>query len=97
MHERALRLLYKDDVSTFAELLKRDGSYTIHQRNIQFIAIEMFKAKNNIGPQLLKEIFVEREYNGSSLRTVSDFVMPKINTYILGKTPLDFLVTKFGI
>ena len=40
----------------------------------------MFKAKNNIGPQLLKEIFVEREYNGPSLRTVSDFVMPKINT-----------------
>ena len=44
LHERALRLLYADDVSSFEELLKRDKSYTIHQRNIQFLAIEILKA-----------------------------------------------------
>ena len=53
LHERALRLSYADDVSSFQDLFKRDKSYTIHQRNIQFLAIEMFKAKNNISPQLL--------------------------------------------
>ena len=90
LHERALRLLYTDDVSDFDELLARDGSYTIHQRNIQALAIEMFKAKNNIGPQLLKDIFVEREYNGPSLRTVSDFVMPNVNTVHFGEDSLRF-------
>ena len=39
LHERSLRLLYKDDVSTFEELLQKAGTFTIHQRNIQSLAI----------------------------------------------------------
>ena len=35
IHERALRMVYDDDKSTFNELLVRDGSFTIHERNIQ--------------------------------------------------------------
>ena len=58
IHERALRILYKDDVSPFEELLKRDRSFTVHQRNIQSLAIEMYKAKPNLDPSLLKDIFV---------------------------------------
>ena len=54
IYKRALRILYKDDISSFDELLKRDESYTVHQRNIQSLAIELFKTKNNIGPDLLK-------------------------------------------
>ena len=54
----------------------------------------MFKAKNNFGPQLLKEIFVERDYNGPALRTVSDFVMPKINTVHFGEDSLRFFGNK---
>ena len=40
LHERALlRIVYKDDCSTFDELLKKDDAVTIHHRNIQAIAI----------------------------------------------------------
>ena len=39
IHERALRLVYKDDSSSFEELLKIDNSFTIHERNIQSLAI----------------------------------------------------------
>ena len=35
LHERALRIAYDDDKSTFQELLDSDNSMTIHQRNIQ--------------------------------------------------------------
>ena len=34
IHERALRLVYKDDTSTFSELLSNDGSFSIHHRNL---------------------------------------------------------------
>ena len=68
IHERALRILYNDDVTTFNGLLKRAGEFTIHKRNIQSLAIEMFKVKNNIGPLLLKDIFIEREYNGPNFQ-----------------------------
>ena len=43
IHKRALQAVYLDYSSTFAELLEKDKSITIHQRNIQLVAIEMFK------------------------------------------------------
>ena len=51
IHERALRLVYKDYLSTFSDLLKRDKSISIHHRNIHQVAIEMHKAKNDSSPQ----------------------------------------------
>ena len=90
LHERALRLLYCDDKSTFEELLQKEGTFTIHQRYIQSFAIEMSKIKNNIGPELLNSIFLDRNCNGPSLRNVSDFKMPNINTVHYGEDSLRF-------
>ena len=39
LHERSLRIVYKDNISSFEDLLKKDTSFTIHQRNIQSLAI----------------------------------------------------------
>ena len=57
VHERALRMVYMDYSSTFAELLKKDRSVTIHQRNIQLVAIEMFKVKYDICPGIMRSLF----------------------------------------
>ena len=35
LHERALRVVYKDFDSSFEELLRRDNSATLHQQNLQ--------------------------------------------------------------
>ena len=43
IHERALSLAYSDHVSSFDELLKKDRSFSIHYRNIQSLAIELYK------------------------------------------------------
>jgi hypothetical protein len=40
LHERALRLLYRDDISTFEVLLEKSNEFTIHQRNIQTLAVK---------------------------------------------------------
>ena len=39
LHERALRLVYDDYVSTFKELLEKDNSFNIHRYNIQTLCI----------------------------------------------------------
>ena len=49
MHERALRLVYNDKSSSFRELLERDNSVTIHERNIQVLLTEIFKVKSGYG------------------------------------------------
>ena len=38
LHERALRIVYKDYISSFQDLLKRDKSVTIHHSNVQSLA-----------------------------------------------------------
>ena len=53
LHERALRIVYKDDISSFDELLTKDKSFRIHHRNIQSLAIELYKAKHEISPLTL--------------------------------------------
>ena len=43
LHERAFCLAYNDFTSSFAKLLEKDNTATIHQRNLQTLAIEIFK------------------------------------------------------
>ena len=46
IHERALRIVYKDFNSSFQQLLTEDSSLNIHHRNQQKLATENFKVKN---------------------------------------------------
>ena len=53
IHERALRLVYQDNSLSFAELLEKDNSVTIHQRNLLVPATEIFKLKNGLAPEIM--------------------------------------------
>ena len=59
LHERALRIVYPDYPSSFTELLAKENSTSIHNRNIQLLVTELFKVKNGLLPRFMKEIFVE--------------------------------------
>ena len=77
-------MLYKDGCSTCNELLIKDGSVSVHNRNIHTVAIEMYKSKHGLSPELLKDIFIERLYQGHAPRSCSDFLLPKVNTVHYG-------------
>ena len=68
LHERALRIAYEDFESTFEELLTKDGSVTIHQRNLRALAIEMYKVSNKLSPPFMSDLFIEKNvpYNTRS-------------------------------
>ena len=86
IHERALRLTYDDYTASFEELLKKDKSVSIHHRNLQYLAIEMYKVRNDLAPQCFKNLFEQTE--ASSSRLASSFVRQKITTVNKGYNSL---------
>ena len=57
IHERALRIVYRDYESTFQQLLKQNKSVSIHQRNLQILATEIFKTKNGLNSVIMEDVF----------------------------------------
>ena len=53
IHERALRIVYQEHNSTFDELLAAEGSFKIHDLNLQKLLIEIFKVKMKLAPEIL--------------------------------------------
>ena len=43
--------------------MKLDNSVTIHKRNLQMLATEIFKVKNSLVPEIMREIFETKEPN----------------------------------
>ena len=57
LHERALRIVYRDNVSSFDTLLEKNKSFRIHDRNIQTLAIELYKVCHGISPEIMNLVF----------------------------------------
>ena len=68
LHKRALRLAYKSDDCTFQELLDMDNSVTIHAKDLQKLATEMFNVKKKISPVPIQGLF-EEHINYHNLRS----------------------------
>ena len=92
-HERALRITYGDQKSTFQELLIKDNFVSIHNRNLQVLATEIFKIRNNIAPEFLNEIFQERSVH-YNLRGNNRFRSRRANSVYHGTESLAFLGPK---
>ena len=89
LHERGLRIVYKDHNMSFVELLRQDNSFSIHHRNLQKLATEMYKTYNDISPSLMKSIFPIRDlqYN---LRNKNSFQQENVHTVLNGTETLSF-------
>ena len=57
LHERASRVVYSDYTSTFEGLLNKGNPFSIHERNDQSLAIEIYKFLNELSPGFLNNAF----------------------------------------
>ena len=83
LHERALRIVYNDTVTSFENLLIKDKSFTIHHQNIQLLAIEIYQAIHNLPGGSISEIFVRNNHN-YNLGYKSELLLPNANTVFKG-------------
>ena len=95
IHERALRIVYNDHQCTFEELLERDNTFTIHERILQKLTIEMFKVNNGLSVQLVSENFhfTENHYNFRH-QSGTKFKVIYLETETYGKQSTSYLGPK---
>ena len=56
LHERVSRIAYSDYTSSFGGLLNNSNSFSIHERNIQILAIEICRFVNGLSPDFLDNV-----------------------------------------
>ena len=83
LHERALRIAYNDRDSTFEELLRKNNTMKIHHKNIQKVAIEMYKVHRKLCPDFVSDLF--SIHTGPSTRSGREFDRPTIETVFKGE------------
>ena len=93
VHERALRIVYRDKTSNITELLQKDNAVTVHQRNLQVLATEIYKVKMGLAPQLVKEHFSPNTHT-YNLRSTYEFKLENVKTVHYGTESLLFLGPK---
>ena len=76
LHKKALSLVYND--------------FSSHYRNLQTLAYEIFKVKNNMAPEILTEIFPQKESN-YSLRNSTTLQGRSIKTVMYGSETISSL------
>ena len=57
LYKMCLRTIYNDKQSSLNELLEKDGSVSIHERNLRVLASEMYKISNDLSMLLMKDTF----------------------------------------
>ena len=67
LHERALRLVYRDETSAYEDLLRKDSSSKIHHRNKHKLAIEIFKFKNCLSSPIRNDISINVKPKGKNI------------------------------
>ena len=93
LHEMCLCLLCGDKSPSFEKLIEQDKSVTIHTRNLEILATEMFKVYRNISPPIFSEIFHGRDID-YNLRINSDFAVPNVRSVFHVRGSISYLSSK---
>ena len=91
LHERCLRIIYNDKQSSFKMLLEKDSSVSIHDKNIQCLATEMYKVSNGLSPPIVSNIFTHKNCHPYNLRLNSQFSRPLVRSVFHGTESISYL------
>ena len=95
LHERCLRLIYNDKkLRSFKDLLEKDGSDSLHHRNLRALALELLKVFKGLSPVIFAEAFPVRQQSQYNMRNYSYFAMPRTKTVNHGLESLSYIGSK---
>ena len=91
---RCLRIIYCDKQSSFEELLEKESSVSIHKRNIQILATEMYKVSKGMSPPQITELFARRNEHPYNLRQNAEFLQPLVSSVRCGTESISYVGPK---
>ena len=71
-----------------------DGSVFIHMRNIQSLAVEIFRDSRNLSPTILNDTFTQKGNSWYNLRYISKSSRPLVKSVYHGSDSVSFLEPK---
>ena len=93
IHERALRIVYKDSQADDDALLELSNAVSVHQRNLQYLMAEIYKAKNSLNPSFMRALFKPGDLK-YIFRNKSTHEIPKVRTTSYGIETVHFIGQK---
>ena len=85
-------MIYEDKTSSFDTLLEKDMSFSVHDRNIQQLALKMYKVTKGLAPTAISSLFLQCS-NNRHTRSQSNFSVPQVNTVDFGQNSIRYLGT----
>ena len=88
-------MIYEDSTSSFDTLFEKDMSFSVHDRNIQQDAPEMYKVRKGLAPTAISSLLLQCS-NNRHTRSQSDFSVPQVNTVYFGQNSIKVFRTFKG-
>ena len=76
--------MYQDKESNLQDLLQKNNSVSIRMKNLQYLATEIYKVKNTLSPEIMKEVFIFQENGHYNLRSGTHLMNKNIHTAHFG-------------
>ena len=70
--------------------MEKDNSVSIHHKNLQATAIEMFKVHTKTCPDIMQEVFLVKEHGNYNLRNQTDIAIPQVKGEIMAEKAYGF-------
>ena len=93
IHERSLKFLSNDYLSSYAELLEKSTSVSMETKRLRTMVYEIFKTLNNLNPVFMKDIF---HYSPNVTHKKHNLYIHIQNTTKFGNKSLRALVLTYG-
>ena len=66
------------------DLFEKDNCVSIYHKNLQALAVEMFKVHIKTSPEIMKEVFLVKKQGNYDLRNQTDFIIPQVKSVNYG-------------
>ena len=94
IHRRCLPIIYGDKRSSYEELFEKNVSVSVHHRNIQLLATDMYKVKSDLSPKIFSDFSRQTEMNLYNLRVQHHLEAQFVRTVYNGSESISSLGLK---